>query len=102
DPTDWALRSLVLSNQKISQGLLLNSFPECLFGSAEALRAFLTSITPDEASVLFANPAIDDRFLEQVLRLGDYWQAMPERARLVALSSLANNPKLQKPVDTAD
>ncbi|WP_374543692.1 hypothetical protein [Sphingorhabdus sp.] len=30
DPTDWALRSLVLSNQKIAQGLILNSFPECL------------------------------------------------------------------------
>jgi hypothetical protein len=102
DPTDWALRSLVLSNQKIAQGLILNSFPECLFGSAEALRVYLTSITPDDASVLFENPAIDDRFLEEVLRLGDYWQAMPERARLVVLSSLANNPKLQKPVTTAD
>ncbi len=82
DPSDWALRSLVLSNQKIAQGLLLESFPECLFGSVEALRAYLSSITPDDASVLFANPTIDDRFLEEVLRLGDCWHAMPERARL--------------------
>lgn len=102
DQTDWPLRSLVLSNQKIAQGLLLNSFPECLFGSVEALRTYLSRITPDEASVLFANPAIDDRFLEEVLRLGDYWQVMPERARLVALSSLGDNPKLQKPVDSGD
>lgn len=102
DPTDWALRSLVLSNQKIANGLQLNSFPECLFGNVEALRTYLSAITPDDASVLFANPAIDDSFLEEVLLLGDYWQAMPEQARLVALSSLANNPKLQKAVDTAD
>lgn len=102
DPSDWAVRSLVLSNQKIAKGLLLESFPECLFGSVEALRAYLSSITPDDASVLFANPTIDDGFLEEVLRLGDYWRAMPARARLVALSGLAENPKLQKAVDTAD
>lgn len=101
DPNDWALRSLVLSNRKIA-GQSFNSFPECVFGSDAKLRAYLAGITPDDVSVLFANPTIDDGFLENVLGLGDYWQAMPERARLVALSSLASNPKLQRPVDTAD
>ena len=102
DPTDWPMRSLILSNRKISQGLILQSFPECVFGSEAILKTYLASISPDDVSVLFANPTIDDRFLENVLRLGDYWQAMPERARLVALSSLARNPKLQIPVDMAD
>lgn len=102
DPNDWALRSLVLSNQKISESLFLKSFPECVFGNEEGLRAYLAGIAPDEVSVLFANPTIDDRFLENVLGLGEYWHAMPERSRLVALSNLAYNVKLQKPADTAD
>ena len=36
DPTDWALRSLILSNQKIAHGLIL--FPECLFSPDYSLR----------------------------------------------------------------
>ena len=100
DPSDWPLRSLLLSNQKIAGGF--ESFPECLFGSDDGLRAYLAGITPDDVNVLFSNPTIDVSFLEDVLRLGDHWKAMPERARLVAISSLANNPKLHKPVNTAD
>lgn len=98
DPTDWALRSLVLSNQKI----IFASFPECLFGSVDALRGYLSSVTNDEVSVLFANPAIDDNFLGDLLELDSHWQAMPEQARLVALRVLAYNPKLQKLVTYDD
>lgn len=102
DPNDWALRSLVLSNQKIAPLLILRSFPECLFGNDEGLREYLSGISPDDAVVLFSNPTIGDRFLEEVLGLGDCWHAMPERTRLFALSGLADNPKLQKAVDDED
>lgn len=98
DPTDWALRSLVLSNQKI----VFASFPECLFGSIDALRGYLSSVTNDEVWVLFANPAIDDNFLGDLLELDGHWQAMPEQARLYVLTALAYNPKIQTLVTCDD
>ena len=94
-PDDWAIRSLVLSNRQIAYSSAISGFPECLFDSGDTLRAYLFNITYDDASVLFANPTIDDRFLENVLALGDYWQAMREEARRYALRSLAFNPKMQ-------
>ncbi|MFA5990233.1 MAG: hypothetical protein WC803_11600 [Sphingomonas sp.] len=93
---------MVLSNQKIAEGAresfpigLFGSDEEGLFNNDEGLRAYLAAITYDDARVLFANPTIDDHFLENVLALGDYWQAMPERARRFALRSMARNPRLQ-------
>lgn len=100
DPTDWALRSLVLSNKKVEKSNPFKTFPEWLFDSDEALKTYLCSITSAETSILFSNQTIDDSFLANVLELGDHWHAMPETSRFVALSNLAYNPKMQNPVDT--
>jgi hypothetical protein len=102
DATDWPVRSLVLSNQGLAAGLIFHSFPQCVFGGESALTAYLSTITPDELSVLFTNPTLDNSFLENVLSLGNLWQAMPEQSQRIALSSLASNPKLHKEVSTSD
>ena len=101
DPADWAIRSLVLSNQILALSLF-RGFPEGLFGSEEALLSYLSSITPDDTWVLFGNPTLNDHFIERVLGLGDCWQAMPEATRHYAIGALAANTKLHKSVSTAD
>lgn len=102
DANDWALRSLILSNEAMAEGRIMDSFPECLFEDEEGLIKYLSTISPDDVSVLFKNPTLEDSFLENLLSLGTYWQAMPEGARPLALSALGNNPKMQKEVEMAD
>ena len=102
DSDDWALRSLLLSNEAMSKGRLMDSFPECLFENEKGLINYLSAITRDDAFILFKNPTLDDRFLENVLSLDTYWQAMPADTRPFALSSLGSNSKMQKEVQMGD
>lgn len=102
DPEDSVLRSLILSNQAIGGGWPIPEFPTCIFGNEDGLLAYFATITIEEVQVLFVNPALGDNFLENVLSLKEYWQAMSVRSRQVMLSNLANNPKMQKPVRMAD
>lgn len=101
DRSDRAIRSLVLSNRLLSQSLL-RGFPENLFGSEESLLAYLSSITTDEIWVLFANPTLNHNFIEQVLKLGEYWHAMPADVRYYAVGALSENTKLHHSIATAD
>lgn len=102
DADDWALRSLILSNEAMAEGRIMDRFPECLFEDEEGLLKYLSAISPDDVSVLFKNPTLDDGFLENVLSLGTYWQAMPEDSRPLALTALGNNPKMQSEVEMSD
>jgi hypothetical protein len=102
DPNDWALRSLLLSNQAMAEGHIMDRFPECLFEKEKGLLKYLSKISPDDASVLFKNPTLEDSFLENFLSLGSYWQAMPGNSRTIAVSTLAMNPKMQKEVEMRD
>lgn len=99
---DKALRALVLSNCRMAVGLAAAAYPECIFRGESQLREYLGSISNEEIWVLFGNPTLDDRFLENFLSLGSFWQAMPDQQRLMSLSALARNSKLHKAVDTAD
>lgn len=102
DRDDWALCSLVLSNCALARTGFISGFPEQLFGSEEALSAFLANLTPDEATVLFRNPTLEDGFLEKLLNLGEPWEAIKSDTRPFVLSSLAANPKLHKSISTSD
>lgn len=102
DPGDWPVRALVLSNRAISEAVLLGGFPECLFGSEEALLAYLSNVSPDERAMLFRNPTLGDGFLEAFLSLGAPWAAMDPEQRLCALSDLGVNDKLRRKRSTGD
>lgn len=100
--SDWPIRSMILSNQALSKGDIFQSFPECVFGSEEALLAYLRSISNDERAVLFNNPSLDDGFLVAFLSLGKPWETMDSQQRLWALDNLAANVKLQRRRSSAD
>ncbi len=102
DSDDWPIRSLVLSNRALSLASFIAGFPECLFGSKEETLEYLKAITPDERATLFSNPALDDRFLESFLSLGEPWEAMDPEQSLWALDNLASNEKLRSRPSAAD
>ena len=102
NPDDWAVRSLVLSNCAVATTSFIHGFPQHLFGSEEALRDFLSIMSPDDAMVLFGNPTLDNGFLKEVLSLGELWEAIKSDTRPFVLSGLAANPKLHKNVRTSD
>lgn len=95
DIDDWALRALVLTNKALEKGGHWPPFPDCLFDSREGTLAFLSNVKPDERNLLFMNPSLNERFLEDFLSLGDTWQAMAPEQRIWALGDLASNEKLQ-------
>lgn len=97
---DLPLRSLVLSNQKISERyrFLLQGFPSCLFDDEDALKAYLATASLYELESLFSNPTLHHSFLENVLSLRDYWQAIPQQSHAPILYILASNPIMQTPV----
>jgi hypothetical protein len=101
DPEDWPIRSLVLSNEALSKASL-RGFPECLFGSEEALIEFLRTMSPSEQVVLFKNPSLDDHFLESFLSMGKPWEAVDPEHRVLSLHSLASNKKLHRERSTED
>lgn len=102
DDGDWPLRSLILSNEAMAEGRIMDRFPECLFEDKQGLLKYLSTISPDDASALFKNATLDDAFLENLLSLDTYWQAMPDDTKPLALSTLGNNPKMQNEVEMAD
>lgn len=102
DQSDWAIRALVLSNRALGKASFSRGFPECLFGSKEALTDYLRTVTPDERATLFSNPSLDESFLESFLSLGEPWEAMDPEQRLWALDNLASNEKLGHERSTAD
>lgn len=75
--------------------------PQSLMGGEKGLLSFLRRCTKEEAWVLFANPTLDDDFLEKFLDLQKSWQVMREEVRLAALAALAINPKMQRSRNTA-
>lgn len=101
DPDDWPVRALVLSNQALAKTSFCG-FPECLFGSMEAVIQYLRIVSPDERAILFSNPSLADDFLEAFLSLGEPWEAMNPEQRLWALDNLASNEKLHRRRSTAD
>ena len=100
-PDDWPVRALVLSNQVLAKASFLG-FPECLFGTMDAVIRYLKTISPDERAALFRNPSVDDGFLEAFLTLGDPWEAMDPDQRLGALDDLASNERLHCKRSTTD
>jgi hypothetical protein len=101
DPSDWPIRALVLSNTALAKGSF-KGFPECLFGSEEAVLEFLKAASGDELVVLFRNPSLDESFLESLLSLGKPWGAIQPEQRLFVLDYLARNEKLHRKRSTAD
>ena len=102
NPDDWPIRSLVLANQALGTSEFTDRFPACLFESEEKLLTYLGAISPDERSVLFSNPSLDESFLEAFLSMGKPWEAMDSQQRLWALDNLAANAKLHKERSTRD
>lgn len=102
DAEDWPVRSLVLSNQALAKASLYGGFPECLFGSEEAMLSYLSTISVDEQHILFCNPSLNPGFLEAFLTLGQPWQAMKPEQRVWALYSLAENEMLRRKRSTSD
>ena len=101
DPDDWPIRALVLSNTALAKGSF-RGFPECLFGSEDAVLEYLKTAPADEHAMLFRNPSLDESFLESFLSLGKAWEAVDEQRRLWALDYLARNEKLQHKRSTMD
>jgi hypothetical protein len=102
DKSDWPIRALVLSNQVLKYASFITGFPECLFGSEDALHTYLSTVTTEERDILFSNPTLDDSFLEAFLSLGKPWEVMDPKQRLWALDSLAANAKLRRNRSTAE
>jgi hypothetical protein len=101
DPDDWPIRALVLSNTVLAKGSF-RGFPECLFGSEDAVLEYLKTASADEQAMLFRNPSLDESFLESFLSLGKPWEAIGQEQRLWALDHLARNEKLHHKRSTAD
>lgn len=101
DPDDWPIRALVLSNTALAKGSF-RGFPECLFGSEDAVLKYLNTASADEQAMLFRNPSLDESFLESFLSLGKPWEAVDQERRLWALDCLALNEKLHHKRSTAD
>jgi hypothetical protein len=102
DPEDWPIRALVLSNTALAEAAFLRGFPECLFGSEEAVLEYLKTASGDELVMLFRNPSLDESFLESFLSLGKPWEAIDPEKRLWALDALASNEKLRRKRSSLD
>lgn len=102
EQNDPILRGLVLSNQSVAKGSLLARFPECLFGGKTEMLEALPSLPAEEVAVMFRNPSMDDRFLEDFLSLGNTWLALAPANRIVALHNLAANEKMRTDRSTID
>jgi hypothetical protein len=98
---DWPIRALVLSNTALAKGSF-RGFPECLFGSEEAVLDYLKTASSDELVTLFRNPSLDESFLESFLSLGKPWEATDPERRLWALDALASNEKLRRKRSSLD
>lgn len=101
DPDDWPIRALVLSNTALAKSSF-RGFPECLFGSEDAVLGYLKTSSADEQAMLFRNPSLDESFLESFLSLGKPWEVIDEERRLWALDHLGRNEKLRRRRSTAD
>ena len=93
DPKDWALRSLLLSNQMLDKTFQLSGFPKLLFGDEDNLKTYLSTIVPDDVIVLFANPTLNDSFLENVLASAIFGRLCPNNP---AVSHFAASPPIRR------